>query len=477
MERNDLATLITSTATRVRSRDFVWTIAIGAGVVMAIILFSATFAPIPSYWLALIAFGSFLVSLAVRYQFSSGRVWAEPVRRAVETEIDASQAELSRLRLLRGVAQALPEPLFILDREGFITLANPAAAAFVAMPEVESRHFAATVRAPDVFEVVEDVAAGAPAQTADFSLPGSVPRSCRAFVAPLRDEENAGAADRILVYVRDLTNERRVEEMRADFIASASHELRTPLASLIGFLDTLQGHARDDAAAREKFINVMRAQAERMQRLVGDLTSLSRIELNEHVPPSDTIDVRLVAQEVIEATAPIAAQSDAMLTFDGADGDAPARVVGDRDEVLQAVQNLVDNALRYGGDPPMVTVRVGRGAAPALEGAGAASNRIGDDAAQLAARQSIALDDVVYVQVRDFGPGIERADLPRLTERFYRVSVERSRKRGGTGLGLAIVKHIATRHKGALYIESRLAGGTAFTLYFPARVETPAAVF
>ncbi|MEL7487224.1 MAG: ATP-binding protein [Pseudomonadota bacterium] len=468
--QDDLATLIRSTARRVRARDFAWMIAISAGVAgaaLAYVLFGAALPRVPAWALPVLTLLSFLGAISIRYLFSSGRDWAGPVQRAVDAELSVNQAELSKLRLLRGVAQALPEPLFILDGDGIIELVNPAAVEFIGSTELEKRHFAATLRAPDVFEEVEKILAGAPAHAVDFTTLGDVTRSCRAFVAPLDD---ASSGRRVLVFIRDLTSERRVEQMRADFIASASHELRTPLASLTGFIETLRGHAKDDAKAREKFLGIMQAQAERMQRLVADLMSLSRIELNEHVPPRGDVDLGVAAQDVIESLSPLLEQSEAIIDCEILSDDAIS-ISGDNDEILQAIQNLIDNAVKYGGEPAMVKVRVGRGAAPGLAGEGEIAHRAGDSAAQMAARHSIEVSDLAFVQVQDFGPGIERADLPRLTERFYRVSVERSRKRGGTGLGLAIVKHIVNRHRGGLQIESKLSVGSSFTCYFPVPAE------
>ena len=169
-----------------------------------------------------------------------------------------------------------------------IELANPAAEEFLSANALEGRHFAAALRAPDVFEETQKIVSGASAHAVDFETMGAISRSCRAFVAPLFED---GEERRVLVFIRDLTSERRVEKMRADFIASASHELRTPLASLKGFIETLRGHAKDDAEARSKFLRLMQSQAERMERLVADLMALSRIELNEHVPPNEEVDV------------------------------------------------------------------------------------------------------------------------------------------------------------------------------------------
>lgn len=466
--QEDLAALIRRTAAGVRARDFLWSAAITAGIGLIIIAFgpnNARLLGLPRHiWLPVLAWIVFLISLGIRFRFSSGREWALPVERVIANEISAQEAELASLRLARDVAKALPEPLFILDANGVIEHANPAAEEFLNARGVEGRHFAAALRAPNVFEAADAVAKGDAAHIVDFSTTGSVERHCRAFVAPL---DESAPRDRVLVYIRDLTSERRVEQMRADFVASASHELRTPLASLLGFIETLRGHAKDDPEAREKFLAIMQAQAERMQRLVADLMSLSRIELHEHVPPQGESDLAAIAEDVIDSLRPVFEQSAAIVDFENL-GEGPIALTADRDELFQAIQNLVDNAVKYGGEPAMIKVKTGRGVAPSLAQDGEVSHRSGDTAAQLAARIGCPVDDLAFVQVRDFGPGIERSDLPRLTERFYRVNIERSKKSGGTGLGLAIVKHIVNRHKGGLQVESRLAGGTAFTCYLQA---------
>lgn len=460
--QEEIAALIKNTAAQVRGRDFLWAAGISAGVGVAILVGANA-----DWRIALFAWVAFLGALAVRYRFSSGRAWAQPVQRIVDIELSAQRAELANLRIARGVAMALPEPLFILDSDGIVELANPAAESLTGVKNIEGRHFASVLRAPDVFEAAEMVLEAREPKIVDFTTTGSVELSCRAFVAPMwtDDAEPPASTRRSLVFIRDLTSERRLEQMRADFIASASHELRTPIASLLGFIETLRGHARTDPEAQEKFLTIMQAQAERMQRLVADLMSLSRIELNEHVPPKDIIDLRRIAGDVVDSFEPLFEQKGAIVDI-VVDEDLNAHIAGDRDEIFQAIQNLLDNAAKYGGDPAMIKVRVGAGAAPPVAKEGEPSQRAGDSANQLAARLGLSVNDLIYVQIRDFGPGIARSDLPRLTERFYRVNVERSRKSGGTGLGLAIVKHIINRHKGGFQIESMMAGGTAFNCYF-----------
>jgi two-component system phosphate regulon sensor histidine kinase PhoR len=263
--------------------------------------------------------------------------------------------------------------------------------------------------------------------------------------------------------LRDETEFRRSERTRADFLANASHELRTPLASLSGFIETLRGHARDDEQARERFLSIMHIQAVRMRRLIDDLMSLSRIELGEHIPPAGEVDLGLAVIDVLDALGPLADVRS--VTFDTALPEiGQAIVVGDRDQILQVVQNLIENALKYSPRGGVVAVVVdvhldlATTTAPATGYSGRLSLLTPDHSA-----------DVRYavLRVRDAGPGIRRANLPRLTERFYRVEGQKTGEMAGTGLGLAIVKHITNRHRGGLIVESDEGAGTAFTVYVP----------
>jgi two-component system, OmpR family, phosphate regulon sensor histidine kinase PhoR len=261
---------------------------------------------------------------------------------------------------------------------------------------------------------------------------------------------------------RDETHFHQVERTRADFLANASHELRTPLATLSGFIETLRGHARDDPGARERFLSIMQAQAGRMSRLIDDLMSLSRIELNEHVPPADEVDLALCVTDVLDAMTPLARERDVTLE-PVLPAKRAARVIGDRDQITQVVQNLIDNALKY--SPAGVAVRIavesGLSAEAAAAGLRPAAVRLSLLTPDLAGETYAAL------RVSDQGPGIARENLPRLTERFYRVEGQKSGERSGTGLGLAIVKHITNRHRGGLVVESAPGQGTTFTAYFP----------
>jgi two-component system phosphate regulon sensor histidine kinase PhoR len=237
----------------------------------------------------------------------------------------------------------------------------------------------------------------------------------------------------------DLTPLRRVEEMRADFVANASHELRTPLAALSGFIETLQGSARDDAKARERFLAIMREQAHRMARLIDDLLSLSRIELNAHRRPDTPVDLVPIVRQVVDSLETLARDRGVAVNVEAANA---LTVLGDRDELVRIFENLVENALKYGAPGKRVDIKLG-------------------------ASMSAENEPEAQVSIRDYGPGIAPEHLPRLTERFYRVDVKESRAQGGTGLGLALVKHILNRHRGRLTIESAPGAGASFTIHLP----------
>jgi two-component system phosphate regulon sensor histidine kinase PhoR len=247
--------------------------------------------------------------------------------------------------------------------------------------------------------------------------------------------------DHFLIAFRDLTPLRGAEEMRADFVANASHELRTPLATLSGFIDTLQGAAREDSHARDRFLAIMQAQANRMARLIDDLLSLSRIELNAHLRPENPVDLVAILRQVVDTLQTLARDRGVDVEIDGPSG--PLLVLGDHDELIRVFENLVENALKYAASGKLVEIEL--------------SLSEGSDGRREA-----------RVAVRDHGPGISPEHLPRLTERFYRVDVTDSRAQGGTGLGLALVKHILNRHGGRLRIDSVAGQGATFTVQLPA---------
>jgi two-component system, OmpR family, phosphate regulon sensor histidine kinase PhoR len=335
---------------------------------------------------------------------------------------------------LREVLDAVPDPLIILD--GLASVVSSNASAGKLLPNLRTgRPFAFALRVPEMIDAVRAVVDQGGTRRVDYSERIPVERAVQAHISALPG--TAGRRAFFLVVLRDVSQERKAEEMRADFVANASHELRTPLASLLGFVETLQGPARNDAAARDQFLSIMRAQANRMARLIDDLLSLSRIELNAHNRPDAPVDLGSVVAHVTEALAPLATERGVELTLERPAG--VLAVAGDRDELIRVFENLVENAIKYGASGGRVEVSLAE--SPTRNG-----------------RSDVA------VTVRDNGPGIAAEHLPRLTERFYRVDVAQSRDKGGTGLGLAIVKHILARHRGRLSIESTPGEGASFTV-------------
>ena len=362
-----------------------------------------------------------------------GRVWRERVRMADE-----------KLAAAEAVIAAVPDPLILLDERRRIVRANAQAAAFIGITP-EPRDLAAAFRNPAVLAAADAVLGGERARVVDFSLTVPVERQLRARFARIDHPSPDGAV--AVLSLHDITELKRAEQMRADFIANASHELRTPLATLIGFIETLRGPARDDAEARERFLAIMHGQASRMARLVEDLMSLSRIELNEHVMPRDRVALSPLLRQIAETLELRAGERDIRIRL-AVPPDLPD-VLGDRDELAQVFQNLIDNAIKYGRSGSEITLRAETASRPNW-GSSSSENAM------------------VCVAVCDHGEGIPREHLPRLTERFYRVDTARSREMGGTGLGLAIVKHILNHHRGFLEVESTPGVGSVFTVFLRA---------
>ena len=344
---------------------------------------------------------------------------------------------------MRKLASALPDPCFILDRRGIVRFANHAGSSiFGNVKEGDPLSF--RIRQPDMLAALDNVLDGGPIEKVDYTLKSHSERFYEAWVTPIHlnsDPEGEHRPEFILLLLHDQTEQKNMARMRADFVANASHELRTPLASVIGFIETLLGPAKDDPVARDRFLRIMLDQSERMSRLVSDLLSLSRIEMRAHVLPDTRVDLSKIMRHVIDSLSPLA--QDLAVAIESNQLDDNLWVSGDRDELVQVFENLVENALKYGKDGEKIDISY---------------SRIIDSA-----------DGKPYhcFNVRDYGAGISQEHLPRLTERFYRVDVASSREQKGTGLGLAIVKHILTRHRGKLLVESQPGEGATFQVRLP----------
>ncbi|MBP0494022.1 ATP-binding protein [Pararoseomonas indoligenes] len=364
-----------------------------------------------------------------------------------------SAARLSRglaereamLRQLRrtdaAIIDALPDPLLVMREDREVLRANPAARRFLGTGSDGVADTAALLRHPRIAAAVDDALAEGEPQSAEVMLPLPVPQDLSIHAIPLDPPLSDGGC--LMLVLADRTQARAAERMRADFVTNASHELRTPLASIIGFVETLRGPAKDDPEAGSRFLDIIATQAERMRRLVEDLLSLSRIEMAEHRAPAGEARLDSLARDEAAAMAPILTARNVTLALELTPATATPADAG---ELAQVIRNLLENAVRHGRDGGTVRLSVRHLAAP--EG---------------------GLAPGVMLGVADDGPGIAREHIPRLTERFYRVDAGRSRAAGGTGLGLAIVKHIVAHHRGQLLIDSTVGQGTVMRVWLPGR--------
>lgn len=340
-------------------------------------------------------------------------------------------------RGMKAVVEALVEPAFLVDREMLLRYRNPASSvAFgnMALGDAISLRF----RSPDLLSHLEAAVRDGEPQSAILEERRPVERYWQIEILPIPPYQGERPHFFLLSF-RDRTSELRIERMRTDFVANASHELRTPLASLTGFIETLQGPARNDSAARDRFLQIMREQAVRMSRLIDDLLSLSRIEMKRHVSITARCDLGPLLVRVHSQMAPLAEEAGARLTLSLP--DEPVEILGEEDELIQVFSNLVENACKYGASGGRIEIELTR-----VEERG---------------------EPMVDVSVRDHGPGIASEHVPRLTERFYRVDIGTSRGKGGTGLGLSITRNILLRHRSRLLIVSAPGEGATFTARFP----------
>lgn len=341
--------------------------------------------------------------------------------------------------LIDGFLAAMPLPAVLVDQSERFIAVNGEAGALLG-PGVNGRHFATILRQPSVATAIEGCLRDRnPRVARHLSNDGAQDTT---FSVSLRYVPGIGAASggAVLACFDDVTEREQASQMRRDFVANVSHELRTPLTALIGFIETLRGPAKDDAPARERFLAIMEGEASRMNRLVGDLLSLNRVESQERVRPKEQVDLTVHLTATLKTLAPVAEARGVSMRLEAPEDSVT--VTGDPDQLQQVFSNLVENAVKYGGDEVRVVLSF--------------SKR--DPAVRVPAAR---------VQVIDNGPGIDPVHLPRLTERFYRADSHRSRGMGGTGLGLAIVKHIINRHRGRLRVESDVGQGSVFTVILP----------
>lgn len=349
-----------------------------------------------------------------------------------------SEEQAVEIHAVSEMARAMPIPVMVIGDDERITAMNaPAAKLF--SEDIIGRHYITVLRQPIILDAIENV----------FRLSKPV-RSSYRLTESARDILYEVAVAPIMlpsfkcvtVVFEDHTERHDAELMRRDFVANVSHELRTPLTALLGFIETLLGPAADDKEVRTRFLSIMDREAKRMNRIVGDLLSLSKVESNRRVRPTGQVDIVSILRSVVTGLEPLAKGQEVTVSLEGATDQHS--VPGDRDQLTQVFTNLIENAIKYGGRGKMVHICItAHTVEPTMRG------------------------PAIRIDVADQGEGIADEHIPRLTERFYRVDSHRSREMGGTGLGLAIVKHIIARHRGRLRIESHRGQGSCFSVILP----------
>ena len=436
---------------RRRARDFVTLVACLGGVLAVMVITNAV---------GLIeAIFALLVFASIATAYYVGSVSVLPHRSgAVTAGNDPVTPEEKPTILLK----ALPLPAFEVDEEERIVAMNDEAEVVLRVDDRSNPRASSAIRSPALLSAIEKAIQNATVEPMVVEIDGGPDETWRAHVSrPQRSR-------RTLVVLEDLTPVRRAARARSDFLANASHELRTPLTALSGFIETMRGPAKDDKDSWDRFLGIMAGETERMSRLIADLLSLSRIESAQHVSPREREDFREIVMDAIHAFGPLSDDRGVELIVEAEEGALP--VIAHRDEMVQVVENLVSNALKYSREGGHI--RLSFGIARSMMDARDAAGQVWTNCERMtllpAAGRPGTPERAVWMRVEDTGPGIEREHLPRLGERFYRADKSRGGEITGTGLGLAIVKHIMAHHRGGLCVETRIGEGAAFGIWLPA---------
>jgi two-component system phosphate regulon sensor histidine kinase PhoR len=395
----------------------------------------------------------FLSALAAGFVYSAAVQIYGRIKRARDLPINAQgrSGEDALLFDQRVIADSLSEAVWIVSPQEKIIYANAASKALFRENRA-GRRLATVMREPAVRALVKTVLGGQMAEPADYQIDVPIYRAFRVNAAPIEVEREDEPPRRYAILVfYDVTDLVKFAATQGDFLANASHELKTPIASLLGYIETLRGHAKNDAKAREKFLGIMQDQAERMQRLISDLLSLRQIEQSEHIAPGGTANLKAAAEFAVDTVTPLARARGVEITLTAA---APAEVIGDQDELVQLALNILDNGVKM--SPKGARIEIEISAAPSWQVADFIGPPLapGHNKRQIVAPLS-ASQGYAFMKITDQGPGFAASHIPRIGERFYRIAGDRGSKDKGTGLGLAIVKHITLRHRGGLLVESR----------------------
>ena len=361
---------------------------------------------------------------------------AEPRQDAIKQEIQETYNTKITYQVVKGLLNILPSHYILIDRNGRLTFINAEAKSIVPDSQIGS-HISNVFRSPVFLSAVENAILKDKEKILSFEIETPQFRQLKAHIFFISSSKIPNSFNDIFIQFTDESTHIRSEKIRTDFVANASHELRTPLTSIMGYIETLQGHAKKDVKMQKVFLDLMNKQAGKMERLISDLMSLSRLEIDELKPISSTCSVKEIIEELVNSLKPLSVDNNVSLSF-----KIPknfSSVIGDPSQLRQLFSNLIENAIKYSGKKSKVNIYISK-----------EKNK-----------------DMFGVVVEDNGHGIAPEHLSRLTERFYRANSSAEIEKEGTGLGLSIVKHILIRHRGKLQIDSKLGKGSKFIAWLP----------
>lgn len=339
---------------------------------------------------------------------------------------------------------AVQEAVFILNVNRYVIFANKVATLLFGKQTI-GKDFVQVIRHPACIKAIDETLAGGTSTSTTISIDMPIKITFQVHVNLITKIENFSFDDQnnqVLVSLKDVSDLHEAEKMRTDFVANVSHELRSPLTALAGFIETLRGPAKDDTKARERFLGLMSHEAARMVNMISDLLSLSKVEAQSRTHPNGHTNIAALLKRIKTTLSEQAAIETKTVNLQIL--SASTSVEGNEEELTKVFQNLVENAIKYGGADTIVNIKVDE-------------------------RNDVAgiIGPVMLIEISDQGEGIPKHHIARLTERFYRVDTHRSRDKGGTGLGLAIVKHIINHHRGRLQIKSEVGVGSTFSVFLP----------
>ena len=352
-------------------------------------------------------------------------------RTSQKNNFEVSGEKLTKNDLQELFINQLEDIIIILNKFNIITYSNKAAVENFGS-NLEGKHIGSEIRIPELLDAIDQNKIDRELKKIDIELKIPVFKFYKISIVSIKSEHT-------LIIIRDFTEMRKSQNMRSDFIANASHELRTPLVSLKGFLETITDSAKDDPKSQKKFLEIMKSEADKMEVLIKDLMSLSRIELQEHIRLKDKIDIREVIENVILLNSKKINEKKLNVSLNI--NEKEKFVIGDKEKLSAVFLNLLDNAIKYSSNSKSIKIK-------------SSENKSG-------------LKNYTSISVIDEGFGIAPEDIHRITERFFRADNIKKLKIEGTGLGLAITKHILNQHKGELKIISKEGKGSEFIVLLP----------